>query len=54
MVTRVGRHDEAIQGLAMTLERSPMLYPIATGHHWLDPIREDPRFQELAQRGGLR
>ena len=48
--TALGEHDEAFLWLQRALAtRSPSMNSLRV-HPWLDPLREDERFDELLQR----
>ncbi|MHC4986679.1 MAG: hypothetical protein ACYTFO_11060 [Planctomycetota bacterium] len=53
MHTRLGEYDEAFQALEQALaDREPGLIWLRWTHNY-DPIRTDPRFQNIVDRVGL-
>jgi TolB-like protein/Tfp pilus assembly protein PilF len=49
----LGEKEEAIKFLEQALEERAAWVPYLPTDPWFDPIRDDPRFADLLQRGGL-
>ena len=51
LLARLGRTDEAFHGLEKAYEaRYPTMPNIKIAAVWLDPVRSDPRYVDLARR----
>jgi TolB-like protein/DNA-binding winged helix-turn-helix (wHTH) protein/Tfp pilus assembly protein PilF len=49
----LGEHDEAFAMLDQEIRERKILMPLINVEPWLDPLRPDPRFQELLRRLNL-
>ena len=50
VLAAVGETDEAFARLESMMERKEWFATVLKIHPWIDPLREDPRFEELLDR----